>query len=307
MNGLDAELDWIAVDWGTSNLRVWLMGAGGKVLDKRASDRGMNVLGRDAFEPALLDLVGDALPETGTVPVLVCGMAGSRQGWAEAPYRSTPCAPPGITEATHVRTKDQRLDVAILPGIKQDNPADVMRGEETQIAGVFAAAPNFDGVICMPGTHTKWVQVSAGEVVSFATFMTGETFALLAAQSVLRHSVAAEGWDEGAFLDAVSDTMSRPAAFAAKVFGLRAEALLQGLDPVIARARLSGHLIGLELAGARPYWLGQEVVVLGEGTQAGAYASALAAQGLQPRRIGVDEITLAGLSAARTPRKETLH
>ncbi len=95
-----ADLDWIAVDWGTSNQRAWLLGTEGEVLSRHRSDRGMNAIGRDGFEPALLDLVGDRLPQTGKIAVIICGMAGSRQGWAEAPYRSVPCAPPGLADAT---------------------------------------------------------------------------------------------------------------------------------------------------------------------------------------------------------------
>ncbi|MCE0506719.1 MULTISPECIES: 2-dehydro-3-deoxygalactonokinase [unclassified Roseivivax] len=294
-----AALDWIAVDWGTSNLRAWLIGQDGAVADRRSSDQGMNRLDRAGFEPALLDLVGDALPADRAVPVVVCGMAGSRQGWAEAPYRAVPCAPPGLDAATEVATEDPRLAVRILPGIKQAQPADVMRGEETQIAGIFAARPEFDGTICLPGTHTKWVQCSAREVVSFRTYMTGEIFALLRDASVLRHSLGTEGWDAAAFDAAVSDAMSRPAPLAANLFSLRAEALLADLPPETALARLSGQLIGMELAGARAYWLGQPVIVAGNGGQAEAYARALEAQGAAVDRLDAEDITLAGLTAAR--------
>ena len=119
-----------------------------------------------------------------------------------------------------------------------------MRGEETQLAGLLAAEPGFDGVACLPGTHTKWVHLSAAEVVSFASYMTGEIFALLATASVLRKTVAPDGWSEPDFLQAVEDGMARPERVAARLFGLRAEALLHGLAPERARARLSGLLIG---------------------------------------------------------------
>ena len=105
---------------------------------------------------------------------------------------------------------------------------------------------------CLPGTHTKWVQVSAGEVVSFRTCMTGEMFALLSERSVLRHSVAAEGLEEDAFEDALMATLARPEALAAGLFGLRAEGLLEGTAPGALRSRLSGLLIGAELAATRP-------------------------------------------------------
>ncbi|MGS4947751.1 2-dehydro-3-deoxygalactonokinase [Meridianimarinicoccus sp. RP-17] len=292
-------VDWIAVDWGTSAVRAWVMAADGTVIAARHGDRGMGGLSRDGFEPALLDLVGDALPAHGTVPVICCGMLGSRQGWAEAPYAAVPCAPPGIERATRVATLDRRLDVHILPGIRQDRPADVMRGEETQIAGYLAGDPGFDGVLCLPGTHTKWAHISAGEVVSFRTFMTGEIFALLSQSSVLRHGLDLDGWDDAAFETAVGDAMSRPAGFAAELFSLRAAGLLHDLPGPAATARLSGLLIGLELAGARPHWLGQDVRVIGSGRIAQAYRSALAAQGAPVKLVEGDDMVLKGLAAAR--------
>jgi len=285
------DVAWIAVDWGTSHLRAWLMGREGAVIERRQSDAGMGTLTRDGFEPALRALVGDALP----APVLACGMVGSRQGWAEAPYASVPCPPPGAAQAVQV----PGLDVRILPGVKQVKPADVMRGEETQIAGYLATHPGFDGVICLPGTHTKWVHISAGEIVSFRTAMTGEMFALLSTQSVLRHSMGT-GWDAASFHSGVDQAISKPEALAAALFSLRAEGLLDGLNPDAARARLSGLLIGAELAAMRPYWLGQQVALIGAESLSRAYADALSAQSVPCHSAGVEDMTLAGLTAAWT-------
>lgn len=290
--------DWIAADWGTSRLRVWAMAPDGTPLAGARSDDGMARLAPEAFEPALLGLVSPWLAGPATIPVVISGMAGARQGWREAPYRPVPCTPLGPEMLTFDGI-DPRLAVAIVPGLSQARPADVMRGEETQIAGLLAAAPGFDGVACLPGTHTKWAQISAGEVVGFQTCMTGELFALLSGQSVLRHSVGATGWNAAAFADAVDDAIGSPQKIAARLFGLRAEALLSGLAPDVARARLSGLLIGLDLAASRPYWLGQEIVLIGEGRLAGHYAEALAAQGAAVREADATEITLAGLRAAR--------
>jgi 2-dehydro-3-deoxygalactonokinase len=290
--------DWIAVDWGTSNLRAWAMGADGVPLAEAASERGMGTLDRDGFEPALVDLIG---PWLGSEPVdvIACGMVGSRQGWVEAPYAAVPSPPRRDTPFARAPTRDPRLRVHVLHGLKQDRPPDVMRGEETQIAGLLARAPGFDGVACLPGTHSKWAHLSAGEVVAFASFMTGELFALLSRQSVLRHSVGAEGWSDADFAEAVEDTLARPERMAARLFGLRAEALIADLSPERARARLSGLLIGVELAAARPYWLGREVVLIGAAGTTRAYAAALALTGLAPRILPATEMTLAGLAAAR--------
>lgn len=292
------KLNWIAADWGTSHLRLWLMDDQNQLLHHIGSDRGMSTLTSDQYESVLLDLVGDYLPATGVISVVCCGMAGSRQGWVEAPYAPVPCAPPSIDRATRVQTVDPRLAVYILPGIKQLPAADVMRGEETQIAGFLSENPKFDGVICLPGTHCKWVHISAGEVVSFRTFMTGELFALLCKNSVLQHSVDEDGWNAAAFDAAVSDAFSRPSAVSGNLFTIRAETLLMDLDSGAARARISGLLIGSELAAARPYWLGQDVVIVGESGIAGAYGSALTQQGAMARNVTAEDMTLNGLRAA---------
>ncbi|MEO1454636.1 MAG: 2-dehydro-3-deoxygalactonokinase [Pseudomonadota bacterium] len=289
-------LAWIAVDWGTSNCRAWAMGVGGAVLASAEGDCGMGTLARDGFEPALLDLIGSWLG-TAPVEIIACGMVGSRQGWAEAAYRTVPCAPVG-DGLTIVAANDPRLRVRIIPGLRQNDPADVMRGEETQIAGWLVENPNFDGVLCLPGTHSKWVQISAGEVVSFRTYLTGEMFAALSQHTVLRHSLG-DGWDADVFATAVSTALSNPERIANRLFSIRAESLIAGLGGAAATARLSGLLIGAELAGARPYWLGQNVAVIGGGTLAERYRAALALQGVEAAVHAADPLTRAGLMSVR--------
>lgn len=290
--------DWIAVDWGTSNLRAWAMSADDRPLAETSSQAGMSTLTRQEFEPALLDAIVGWLDLTRVTDVVACGMVGARQGWAEAEYAIVPGPPRGPQSFTRPRVRDGGIAVHILPGMRQDKPPDVMRGEETQIAGLLAREPGFDGVVCLPGTHTKWVHVSAGEVVSFLTFMTGEVFALLCSASVLRHTVAAEGWSDEDFATAVEDAMTRPEWAAARLFGLRAEALLADLSPERSRARLSGYLIGMELAAARAYWLGRDIVIIGAHGITEAYVAALRVGGLTARERDATEMTLAGLTAA---------
>ena len=286
---------WIGVDWGTSHVRAWAISASGTLLAQASSDRGMGRLDRAGFEPALLALVGPWLH--GPTPVIACGMVGSRQGWVEAPYAATPCAPLGGPLAPAC-SDDPRLAVHVIPGIKQLHPADVMRGEETQIAGYLAQNKGWDGVICLPGTHTKWVHVSAGEIVSFQTFMTGELFATLTTQTVLRHSIATDGWDDAAFDTGLADAYGRPEKLAGRLFSLRAEGLLHDLPGAAARARLSGLLIGAELAAAKPYWLGQQIAVIGAGALARLYVTALAQHGAPATQVNAEAATLAGLTAA---------
>lgn len=293
--------DWIALDWGTSNLRGWAM-QGSSVLASAQSPAGMGGLDRNGFASALREMVAE-WELTAETPIIACGMVGSRQGWVEAPYRTVPCAPMGDTL---VQPDCANFNVHILPGLRQNNPPDVMRGEETQIAGFLALNPNWDGVICLPGTHTKWVQVSAGEVVSFETHMTGEVFALLSSQSVLRHSLQGSDWDEEAFDAAVDQTLSKPEKLAARLFSIRADDLLNGTGGAAARARLSGLLIGAELAAARPYWLGTQIAIVGASGLATPYARALERQGAFATVADAERMTLAGLTAAMRQMKEAL-
>lgn len=294
--------DWVAVDWGTTHLRAWHLTASGTELASAKSDKGMGKLSPDQFEAALLDLIAPWLGDHMTT-VIACGMVGARQGWVEAPYRTVPCTPfdAGLIQAP---TRDPRLGVFVIPGLCQTTPSDVMRGEETQVAGFLSLNKDFDGILCLPGTHTKWVHVSAGEVVSFQTFMTGELFALLADHSVLRHSVLSDNSDDAAFADAVADAIATPQTLAARLFSIRADGLLNGLEPATARARLSGLLIGAELAAARPYWLGQQIAVIGSAALARAYVDALGQQGAPAILATGNAMTLAGLTAARATPKD---
>jgi 2-dehydro-3-deoxygalactonokinase len=285
--------DWIAVDWGTTNLRAWAMGPSG-ICGAARSGEGIGHLAPGGFERALLALIGPWLSGP-PVPVLACGMVGSRQGWCEAPYRAVPCAPVSPDALATVPVADPRITVRIVPGLRQTRPADVMRGEETQIAGALALRPAFDGTMCLPGTHSKWARVCGGEVAAFETHLTGELFSLLTEHSVLRHGLA-EGWDDAAFDAGAAEGAERPERLAALLFRIRAEGLIAGLGGAAARARLSGLLIGAELAAARGWWLGLPVLLIGSPRLAALYARALAARGVTATTLDAADCTIAGLA-----------
>ena len=296
--------DWSAVDWGTSNFRAWACSRDGTVLEQVHSDQGMGKIAPQDFEAVLSDALKPFLGQT-RLPIICCGMVGAKQGWHEAPYATVPCEPAQFHNTVHVTTTDDRLDVHIVGGVSQSGPADVMRGEETQIAGFIDRHPDFEGVLCLPGTHTKWVHISAREIVSFRTFMTGELFALLSDHSVLKHSVTNGDWNQSAFEAGLDVSISAPQMAAAHLFGLRAEGLVNGMTPSVARSRLSGMLIGLELAGSKPYWQGQEIVVIGEPKLSDVYVHALGLQYAPAQTVDAGHLTLSGLFAAYRHLKGT--
>ena len=222
-------------------------------------------------------------------------MAGAKTGWKEAAYLKAPCPPINREKIVQVETENQRISVGVVPGIMQKSPPDVMRGEETQIAGYLSKDPDFDGIICLPGTHTKWVHISANEIVSFKTFMTGEIFLSLSERSILKSSVQSNDFDPTSFLEAFEDTYSNPALLSSKLFGLRAADLLENTSNKSLKSKLSGYLIGSELAGAKSYWLGQNIIMIGNNDLCILYQKALKKLGLNATIENTQTVTLDGL------------
>ena len=292
---------WIAVDWGSSRFRAWAMGNNDTILDHRETEDGCGGLEAKMFEEKLLGAIGPWLSDGVVTPVVVCGMAGSRQGWCEAPYAPLPAAPSN-TGSVSPATSDPRIKVHILGGVCQSEPADVMRGEETQIAGLLARTGLRSALICLPGTHSKWAVINDGVITGTATAMTGELFALLSTSSVLRHSVGTTHWDADAFREGVALGLDAPSALAAHLFAIRAEDLLHGLAPQAARARLSGLLIGHEIAAQRDRLGVDPVYLVGAPALTALYTTALEMAGVDSVQEDGDGLTLKGLIAAYTQR-----
>ncbi|WP_421577519.1 2-dehydro-3-deoxygalactonokinase [Shinella sp. M31] len=295
------EPAYVAVDWGTSSFRLWLIGKDGGVLAERRSGEGMTTAARMGFAEVLNShLSATAAPKN--LPVLICGMAGAKQGWVEAGYLDTPAALLDIPAAA-VCIPGVEADIRILPGLAQRDPAapDVIRGEETQLLGAAGELGNGDHLVCMPGTHSKWVRLSGGRVEGFSTFMTGELFDAVAKNTILSHSIAEAGPVSGgsdAFRAAVSRMVRTPALATSQLFSVRAGALIAGLKPDDAKARLSGTLIGLEIAGALSLVAaGTPVALVVSGGLGTLYGEALAAAGLTPVVIDADTAVRNGLAA----------
>ena len=292
-----SDITLIAADWGTSNLRIWGIDHRGQVINTINNGKGMASLIPSEFEPYLISLIESWLPKEGNAkcPIIICGMAGAKTGWKEAAYLKAPCPPINREKIVQVETENQRISVSVVPGIMQKSPPDVMRGEETQIAGYLSKNPDFDGIICLPGTHTKWAHISANEIVSFKTFMTGEIFLSLSERSILKTSVQSNDFDSTSFLEAFEDTYSNPALLSSKLFGLRATKLLENTSTKFLKSKLSGYLIGSELAGAKSYWLGQNIIMIGNNDLCILYQKALKKLGMNATIENTQNVTLNGL------------
>jgi 2-dehydro-3-deoxygalactonokinase len=293
-------------DWGTTHLRVWLTDETGHVLGVDESANGMGALKPEQFA-GVLEATLNRMGARSDVPVMICGMAGARQGWREAPYADCPIA---LTElpARAIGFGSHGRAVAIMPGVARRDLArpDVMRGEETQLLGLAIGFGLANGIACMPGTHSKWVRVADGRIADFATAMTGELYAMLTQHSILRHATAASdggrkpvSGSDPVFLAHVSHALDESGGLA-RLFSVRAGSLLNGARAEDGRAALSGLLIGAELRGlatligARP----GPIMIVGSGSLASLYQAALQMAGFQPEICRGEDAVRAGLLAA---------
>jgi 2-dehydro-3-deoxygalactonokinase len=298
-----AGTEWIAVDWGTSNVRAWGIAADGSQTFSASSDKGMGRIGRADYPAVLEALIGEQA--SSTVDIVICGMAGARQGWMEAPYFETP-AELGRLAARAVRPEgvDARFRPRILPGVCQRTSGgeDVMRGEETQVLGLLRLRPGFEGAAILPGTHSKWIEIRDGRIVRFQSAMTGELYEVLSQHSVLRHSFAGEQagpeTDSGATAG-MEAGLGHPELVTSLAFRTRAASLLSGKGADWCSGYLSGLLIGTEIGGHRD-WLGSGVMpLIGSSGLCRTYASALRKLGIESVTIDATDATLAGLKEAR--------
>lgn len=286
-------MDWsegfIAVDWGTTNRRAYLVDGEGRMVDEMEDGKGILSVAAGGFP----DAVGEIRSRLSDRPMMMAGMIGSNRGWVEAPYVACPAGAEDL--ASNLKWVEPGR-CAIVPGVchSSGEAADVMRGEEVQIVGALAAGlMPADGLLCHPGTHNKWVQVRGGRIASFRTVMTGEMFSLLKKHSILADLLKTppaatadfeagvrRGLDEGDLL--------------AELFSVRARVLLGKADPGGAASYVSGLLIGSDLrVGLRDAPEG-EVIAMGRPDLTGLFTVALRCVGRSVREIDGEEAFLAG-------------
>lgn len=275
----------IGIDWGTTSLRAYRLDRSGAIAERREQARGILGVPQGGFPDALRAVVGDWLADKER-HVVLAGMVGSRQGWQEAPYLPCPAGIPDLATAVQ-RVPFSDADIRLVPGVSGKDPAgvpDVMRGEETQIAGVLAVA-GADGLVCLPGTHCKWATLEAGRIVHFTTHMTGEAFAALRGHTILGRMMQDGPHHEAAFVRGVARA-GDPGGLLHHLFGVRALGLFGALPENEAASYLSGLLIGHEVRAALPP--GGVVHLVGSAMLTDLYAQAIAACGGTVRRHDAD-------------------
>jgi len=296
----------VGVNWGSSNFRAYRIAADGSAIDEYAAPAGVASLDR-AGMAAQIEALAARWPDHG--PIYASGMIGSNIGWAEVPYAE---APAGLGEMAEAATPVEigSAQVRIVPGIACrrafDDGPDILRGEEIELLGLAELA-GVDGLVALPGTHTKWARLKEGRIVDFFTSMSGEMFDRLTTQGLLASIVEGEASDGAAFLDGVAAGRGRGLGLGTLLFGARARVIRGDLPRADAASYIRGLLIGSEIADALavyPGLAGSTVPLVGNGPLCRLYASALASIGVAARLVDSREACLHGFRALHRARVE---
>lgn len=288
--------DFVAIDWGTTNRRIFLMHGDGTVVDSARDDRGVLAIASADYREEFAKIRG----RFGKLPIVAAGMVGSSVGFREAPYSPVPADIPALARGMVACD----ADVHLVPGIclREGGRADVMRGEEVQVLGALALGSfKGRGLFCQPGTHNKWIETEGTQITGFATALTGELFALLKTQSVLSAMLQGEVVDGPPFRDGLARGAGAKDLLTA-LFEGRAGALLGARSAEDTASWVSGVLVGSDV-GSRGNLTGRKVVLLSEGGLSDLYTAAIENAGGAVERIDSQRAFLSGIAAIWSARR----
>jgi len=286
----------LLVDWGSTNLRAKLV-IDDRVISSRESADGIRHCKGRNFDDILTALCGDWKAAHPALRVLMSGMIGSREGWREAPYVNAPAGIPDLAAKAITVTSRTFGEIFILPGVRRDDPdtatTDVMRGEETQVAGLLTDLPHDGATVCLPGTHSKWVYCRDGRIENFRTFLTGEAFALLTRDSLIAGNGGAPDPAEPAFERGL-ELSGKGGGLLHHLFLGRTEMLAGRVDADNLPSLISGILIGHEIREAVKVCPDPPVYLIGDSPAAHATATALEWFGIESAIVR-DDVHLQGM------------
>ena len=281
MTALSETRPFIALDWGTTSFRAYLVDGEGVVTDQFAAPEGILAVKDGKFEGVLESHIGSW---DKALPVIASGMITSRQGWVEVAYAECPAGAEELARSLHRLATASGRKIHFITGLHYNSPTllhDVLRGEETQVVGELSSgAAHF----VAPGTHSKWIDVAGGQITQFASYMTGESFALYRHHSILGRLMTSDKPDSTAFKRGVEKAFGDPAGLLHLLFSTRTLGLFNAVGSDSLHSYLSGLLIGAEVAHAtRTHSKTSHYVILASKTIGEAYETVLTMAGLSSR------------------------
>ena len=304
---MSAQSGLIAVDWGSSRFRAYLLDESGTLLDRIENNQGIFCHKQDAYNKTLQHACEDWLHRKPDIPILMAGMIGSRSGWFETPYLPCPVSIRRLGDNIIQVPDLHSHPVYIVPGISFMSPCglpDVIRGEETQIFGALDGSVNNKLLACVPGTHSKWIRVENNQIIRFSTFMTGEVFSAVQQCGSISSLLDECDFDKNSFLVGVGVSQKK-GGLLHQLFSLRARAVSGQSDMKLNPGYLSGLLIGAEIKAALELYPGiTEIIVIGNNALIHDYGLAFSAFGISADSTRAEQAFVKGLWKLATVSKK---
>lgn len=287
-------------DWGSSVFRLYLCVWRHGQLEIKARAKGEGIKNTDDFEQCFFTLYDPWLKQYGSCPVYLIGAVGSNLGWNVAPYIECPAdQSQALSQSLNFTVRD--VNISILPGLKchnqQDLP-DIMRGEETQVFGFLAVLSKSEGqeLVCLPGTHTKWVLCENGRIISFITSPVGELFDALCHHSALIHLTEQEQWCQLSFEAGLEKGLATSSNLLHTLFAVRSLQVVENKSIAQARSFLSGLIVGADVKAAmQDFHLFSEVTLIGSAAICQLYAKAATQLGISNKHYTCEQTSILGL------------
>ena len=285
------KIDWIAIDWGTTNFRAWLI-KNDKVLKEINRPHGIKNIPNKNFEDILNKNIKIPKKNNRKIKIISCGMIGSKQGWLDTGYEKNL----NLTKnnLVKVKTKNKNIDFYIVKGLSQKQPYDVIRGEETQVLGYLESDKKFSGFICLPGTHSKWIKITAGKLINFKTYMTGELFEIISRNSILKYSINDKKINLKIFKNSVLLSQKKYFNLFEYLFEFRSRSLLTK-KKYYPKSELLAYLIGNEIKSNINNLRNFKVIIIGSDYNSKLYSQAMQILKIDNKIINSKNITINGL------------
>ena len=285
------EIDWIAIDWGTTNFRAWII-KNNKILKEINRPHGIKNIPNKNFEDILNKNIKIPKKNNRKIKIISCGMIGSKQGWLDTGYEKNL----NLTKnnLVKVKTKNKNIEFYIVKGLSQKQPYDVIRGEETQVLGYLESEKKFSGFICLPGTHSKWIKITKGKLINFKTYMTGELFEIISRNSILKHSINDKKINLKIFKNSVLLSQKKYFNLFEYLFEFRSRSLLTK-KKYYPKSELLAYLIGNEIKSNINELRNFKVIIIGSNYNSKLYSQAMQILKIDNKIINSKNITINGL------------
>jgi 2-dehydro-3-deoxygalactonokinase len=286
------QIEWLIIDWGSTNFRAFAMDNKGNLVDKIDHKLGLLQITDGKFAPSLQQILSDWLGAFQSFPIVMAGMVGSAQGWIPVPYITTPVNINNLGEQASSFILPWGAQATIIPGVSYSDASgnkDVMRGEEVQLFGLIKMINETNATALFPGTHSKHIEFSNNQLNQFSTYMTGELFSILSAQSILGRDLPKQKPSESAFYKGVIESNTNNLTH--QLFMTRTHRLFGDIEESAILDYLSGLLIGYETREIQA----KHVYLVGSEKLSTRYQVACQALSINTTFINGDDAFLAGM------------